>query len=52
MIPHIADKGARPVANGSGRHVTSGQRVVAAAALVDRARLSLAEASVWADAWR
>ena len=38
------------MANGSGRRVTSGQRVVAAAALADRARLSLAEASMWADA--
>lgn len=39
-----------PMANGNGRRVTSGQRVVAAAALADRARLSLAETSMWADA--
>jgi len=38
------------VANGSSRRVTSGQRAVAAAALVDQGRLSVAEAAVWADA--
>src|SRR4051812_40777592 len=38
------------MANGSGRRVTSGQRAVAAAALVDQGRLSVSEAAVWADA--
>ncbi len=38
------------MANGSSRRVTSGQRAVAAAALVDQGRLSIAEAAVWADA--
>lgn len=38
------------MANGSGRRVTSGQRAVAAEALMDRAELSVAEAAVWADA--
>ena len=37
------------MANGSGRRVTSGQRAVAAAALVDQDRQSLAELAVWAD---
>lgn len=36
--------------NGSGRRVTSGQRAVAAAALVDQGRMSVAEAAIWADA--
>lgn len=38
------------MANGSSRRVTSGQRAVAAAALVDQGRLSVAEAAIWADA--
>ena len=38
------------MANGSSRRVTSGQRAVAAAALVDQGELSIAEAAVWADA--
>ena len=36
--------------NGSGKRVTSGQRMVSAAALHDVARLSQHEAMVWADA--
>jgi hypothetical protein len=38
------------VVNGSGKRVTSGQRMVAAAALHDVGRLSQDEAMVWADA--
>ncbi len=38
------------MANGSGRRVTSGQRMVAAAALHDIGKLSQDEAMVWADA--
>lgn len=38
------------MANGSGRRVTSGQRAVAAEALMEQGRLSLAEAAVWAGA--
>ena len=38
------------MANGSGRRVTSGERMVAAAALHDVGKLSQDEAMVWADA--
>ena len=38
------------MANGSGRRVTSAQRAVVAAALVDQGRLPIAEAAICADA--